>query len=47
MDWTCLMLSWVVRDLHRVHLQPLKALSNVVDSGDVRALFVYHFHHLH
>lgn len=45
-DSTCLMLSRVVRDLHRVQLQPLSALAYVVDSGDVRTLFVYHFHHL-
>lgn len=43
---TCLMLSRVVRDFHGIHLQALVAFSNVVDPGDVGALFIYHLHHL-
>lgn len=40
------MLSRVVRDFHGIHLQALVAFSNVVDPGDVGALFIYHLHHL-
>lgn len=43
---TCLMLSGVVGDFHGVHLQALRAFTNVVDPGDVGTLFVYHLHHL-
>lgn len=40
------MLSGVVRDLHGVHLLPLRAFTDVVDLGDVGTLVVYHLHHL-
>lgn len=43
---TCLMCSGVIGDFHGVHLQALRAFTNVVDPGDVGTLFVYHLHHL-
>lgn len=40
------MLSWVVRDLHGVHLQALRAFTDIVNPGDVGTLLIYHLHHL-
>ncbi len=40
------MFSGVVRDFHGIHLQALRAFTNVVDPGDVGTLFTYHLHHL-
>lgn len=40
------MLARVIRDLHGIQLQPLVALANVVNSGDVGAHFVHGLHQL-
>lgn len=40
------MLSRVVGDLYRVHLEAVVALPYVVDPGDVGAHFIHHLHKL-
>ncbi len=46
LETTCLVFSRVIRDLHCVHLQPLRTFSDVVYSGDVGTFFIDHLHHL-